>query len=68
MTITPQEVRNTLALAESVRFKEIETDHLYDVKWFGEDTVLVRQCPPYHNNMEILSLESFVKRFDEAWG
>ena len=68
MTITPQEVKSWLASQESVRFKEKSTDHLYDVKWLGEDTVVAKQCPPNQHNVQVYSLTAFVEKFDEFYG
>lgn len=62
------EVKKWLTENESVRFKEKATDFLYDVKWLGEDTVIVKQCPPHEDNVQVFSLNTFVEKFDEFYG
>lgn len=51
---------------ESVRFKEIDTDLLYDCQMLDEG-VLVRQCYPNHHNLFLLSFEAFLENFEESF-
>lgn len=64
--ITQQEVLNSLAQAEVVRFKEVETDLIYAATMV-EGQVLVWPIPVSSPNTEMLSLEEFIERFDESY-
>lgn len=67
--ITPQEVKSWLASLDSVRFKEISSDHLYDVIRVGEDLVMVRPASPYPDeDVYIIPIDVFVEKFDEYLG
>lgn len=48
-----------------VRFKERDTNFLYDAKMM-EDGVIVRQCPPMDWNISFVSFEEFLARFEET--
>lgn len=49
-----------------VRFKEKETHYLWEAKMMN-DGVIVRQCKPYDMNIEFVSFEDFMERFEESY-
>lgn len=64
--ITQQEVKNTLALAECVRFREISTNLLFDCK-IMDNGVIVRQCPPFDWNISMVDFDEFIERFEVSY-
>lgn len=66
MTITQQEASNSLALQESVRFREISTNLLFDCKMV-DTGVIVRQCYPYEWNIEMVDFDEFIERFELSY-
>jgi hypothetical protein len=62
------EVKSWPVSLDSVRFKERDTDLLYDAQIF-EDGVLVRSASPgFSDKIEMISIEDFEERFDEYYG
>jgi len=65
--ITQQEVLNSLARAEVVRFKEKESSLLYAATMLDDDHILVWPLPIVQEGAELLPLNEFVERFDESY-
>lgn len=61
-----EEVTKWLQSRPSVRFKHLETDLLYDVMIYNEETVLLHQCGT-ENQVYVLSLEDLCNDFEESW-
>ena len=57
-----------LASQECVRFKELASDVLFDVKLVEEDVVLVRQVSTSLQDTYLMNVEDFVELFDEYYG
>ena len=64
--ISRQEVLSWLAQAECVRFKERQSNVLYDAKLVG-DFILVRKMPPFDKDVERLTVDEFIERFEESY-
>ena len=63
--ITQQEVLNSLAQAEVVRFKETETNLLYAATMV-EGRILVWPLPIAPHEAELITVDEFVDRFEES--
>lgn len=51
-----------------MRYKEKNSDILFDVKLMEEDVVLVREVSTYPSEIYMMNLKDFVNLFDEYWG
>lgn len=49
-----------------MRFKEVDTDLLFDCQMM-DDGVIVRQCPPNQHNLFFMSFEAFIENFEESY-
>jgi hypothetical protein len=66
MKTTQQEVKSMLASLDSVRFREISTNLLYDCKMM-DTGVIVRQCHPYDMNINFIDFDEFTERFEISY-